>query len=169
MPESNPLLITLSVDTKSQLFFNHLRQKHFPPNINYLDAHLMLFHNLPAGEEKILTDLEVMAAQTGPFTMEVTDVVCIGRGVAYKVVSPHLSALHRQFQQKWQQWLIPQDTQTLWPHITIQNKVDHFAAKELANELGKDFEPFEETATGFQLWEYLAGPWKFLRQFDFQQ
>jgi hypothetical protein len=169
MQATNPLLVTLSIDAKSQLFFNYLRQKHFPENINYLEAHLILFHNLPSNEETITVNLEAMAAQTDTFTMEAANVVCIGRGVAYKIISPQLSAMHKQLQQLWQQWLIPQDTQKLWPHITIQNKVDHFAATALAKELAEDFAPFEITATGLQLWEYLRGPWKFIKQYNFSK
>jgi hypothetical protein len=169
MHSINPLLVTLSIDAKSQLFFNDLRQKHFPENINYLEAHLMLFHNLPPNEEIITIILEKMAAGTGVFTMEAADVVCIGRGVAYKIISPQLLAMHNQLQQLWRQWLIPQDTQKLWPHITIQNKVDHFAATTLAKELAEDFKPFEITATGLQLWEYLGGPWRFVKQYNFSK
>ncbi|AMR33429.1 hypothetical protein A0256_19390 [Mucilaginibacter sp. PAMC 26640] len=169
MQTNNPLLVTLAIDAKSQLFFNYLRQKYFPADINYLDAHLMLFHNLPAAEKSISAELELMARETTTFNMEVTDVACIGRGVAYKIVSPQLSWLHKQLQQQWQRWLIPQDTQKLWPHITVQNKVDHFAAKALAIELAADFEQFEVTATGFQLWEYQGGPWEFISQYNFSK
>ena len=146
-----------------------MRQKHFPSNINYIDAHLMLFHNLPAAESSIIEELEIATEQISTFLLNVADVVCIGRGVAYKIASPKLAIIHSQLQKKWQQWLIPQDRQKLWPHITIQNKVDPLVANMLAKELSEDFEPFEATATGIQLWAYLGGPWEFIKQFNFNR
>lgn len=168
MVTPNPLLITLAIDTKAQLFFNYLRQQHFPPDRNYLDAHLMLFHNLPAGENAITNQLKVLAENTQQFALDITDVVCIGRGVAYKAVSTQLSLMHTQLQKNWKEWLIPQDQQKLWPHITVQNKVEHHTAQALARQLADDFEPFEITGTGLQLWEYQGGPWQFIRAYDFK-
>ena len=47
MAEYSPLILTLQLDAQAFAFFNFLRQKHFPAKINYLDAHLTLFHHLP--------------------------------------------------------------------------------------------------------------------------
>ncbi|RYE24474.1 MAG: VWA domain-containing protein [Sphingobacteriaceae bacterium] len=92
-----------------------------------------------------------------------------GQGIklAYKVASENLSALHKQLQHRWQQWLIPQDKQRLWPHITIQNKVSLEESKALATTLSETFEPFEIYGTGLALWEYQGGPWRFIKNFPF--
>ncbi|WP_204248378.1 hypothetical protein [Hymenobacter sp. PAMC 26628] len=42
-----PLILTLALDTDSQAYFDELRRQHFPAKINYLAAHVTLFHHLP--------------------------------------------------------------------------------------------------------------------------
>ncbi len=83
-------------------------------------------------------------------------------------MSKELIALHLAFQRQWQQWLIPQDKQKLWPHITVQNKDNAEVAKGLQQQLKRDFESFEFYATGLSLWEYLGGPWQFIKDFKFK-
>jgi 2'-5' RNA ligase len=165
---TNPLILTLTLNPEAQRSFNNLRQQYFPPERNFLDAHLSLFHQLPAGEEGVVKTIKSLASEQSPFNMAITEIVSIGNGVAYKVGSEQLQSLHRHLQQQWQQWIIPQDKQKLWPHITIQNKVSPDVAKALINELSTDFKPFEVLATGFSLWEYLGGPWKLVETFAFK-
>ena len=40
-------IITAKLDEKSQQLLNTLRKEHFPAHLNYLDAHLTLFHQFP--------------------------------------------------------------------------------------------------------------------------
>jgi 2'-5' RNA ligase len=167
MTSTNPFLLTLTLDSHAQSFFNELRRQHFPAERNFLDAHLMLFHNLPANESQVLTDIEAIATQTKSFTLLVSEVASIGNGVAYKTESPQLQAIHLNLQKQWQQSLIPQDKNKLWPHITIQNKVKPETAKDLLAQLNVDFEPFDITAIGLDVWEYLSGPWKHQHHFKF--
>lgn len=152
-----PLILTLKLDEESHAFFNKLRTQYFPPERNYLEAHLTLFHQLPASEPAITDVLKQVCIDTIIFEMEVSSIVSIGNGVAYKVESPELQALHKHLQNRWQQWLIPQDRQKLWPHITIQNKTDAHMANQLINNLKVDFKPFNIHALGFKLWEYQGG------------
>ena len=51
---SSVLILTLIIDGEAQNFFNILRQRYFPAERNYLDAHLTLFHNLPGNEPIII-------------------------------------------------------------------------------------------------------------------
>ena len=167
MQNSPPYIVTLLLDDSSAAFFNAQRKKYFPPAINYLSAHLTLFHHLPSTEEKVKDDLQRWAAQTKEFELDVSAVVSIGKGVAYKIESPELIQLHKTMQQAWQQWLKPQDKQKLWPHITVQNKVSPAAAKETLQELQKDFQSFKAQALGFSLWYYEGGPWRFEKNYVF--
>jgi 2'-5' RNA ligase len=166
MPEA-PLILTLKLDPKSQNFFNELRRLHFPPERNYLDAHLTLFHQLPTSECKIVTDIEQWCSGRNAMALQVNGIVSIGNGTAYKIDCEELIALHQYLQIQWQPWLIPQDKQKLWPHITIQNKVNPEKAKTLKEQLLLSFKPFEATGMGLVLWEYLGGPWKMVREFEF--
>ena len=163
-----PLILTLTLDPDAQQFFNQLREAHFPPERNYLAAHLTLFHHLP-GEQRaaIEGELSRRAAALGPLTLAVTGVQFLGRGVAYSLESPAVAELHRELQQQWQPWLTPQDQQRRRPHVTIQNKVDPKVARALHEELSASFQPFEATGRALHLWAYRGGPWESMRQFVF--
>lgn len=161
-----PLILTLAIDSNTQAFFDELRQRHFPPERNFLKAHLTLFHQLPH-EAQIFSHVNDVAAKHAALDLRVSNIVSIEKGVAYKIDCPELKQLHRFLQQQWQQWLTPQDRQSIWPHITIQNKVAPATASALQRELAQSFAPFDATGTGLILWEYLNGPWKQLQYFPF--
>jgi len=164
-----PLILTLTLDAASQTFFDDQRQKYFPAKINYLGAHLTLFHALPGGEEAAIGAYlaEVAAGQPGPLPLQVTGLKFMGRGVMYTLHNPDLPALHRRLQREWQPWLTAQDGQGLRPHITVQNKVDPAVARALLTELEAGFQPFEVQGTGLALWAYRGGPWERRQVFAF--
>ena len=162
-----PLILTLTLDADNQQFFNKLRQKHFPSERNYLDAHLTLFHHLPANEAQLIEDIISATKFFASMNLQVTELKSIGNGVAYKMECDYLMQLHKRLQQQWDKWLIPQDRQKLWPHITIQNKVEPKLAKSLKEKLEESFEPFTATGTGLSLFEYMGGPWNFVKSFAF--
>jgi len=166
IPSPAPLILTLTLDEASQAFFDEQRRQYFPPKINYLSAHLTLFHALPGGEYDAIASYlaEVAAAQSGPLPLRVTGLKFMGRGVMYTLENSTLLALHRRWQQHWQAWLSPQDQQSLRPHITVQNKVDPAVARTLHEELAAGFRPFEVQGTGLALWAYRGGPWEQLAQ-----
>ena len=164
-----PFIVTVALDEGTSSFFNALRKQYFPAAINYIDAHLTLFHHLPSRESSILDDLQNWSCAYAPFSLQITDVKSIGKGVAYKIESPELAQLHKTMQTKWKPWLTPQDCQKLWPHITVQNKVSPAQANETLQILNACFQPLTATALGFQLWTYRGGPWEFFKNFPFQQ
>ncbi len=168
MNDNLPLIVTLLLGDAAFNFFEAQRQRYFPPERNFLQAHLTLFHHLPSTEQKITDDLYEWAQPTKAFEMNITAVASIGKGVAYKIESVELMQLHKTMQQGWQQWLKPQDKQKFWPHITVQNKVSPTMAKETLQELQKDFQPFTAQALGFGLWYYENGPWRFAEEYRFQ-
>ena len=167
--DDSPLILTLSLDEESQTFFDQLREQYFPPERNHLQAHLTLFHHLP-GREK--SDISALLSETSqahePLRMEVDEVKMIGRGVAYRLKSERLVKLHRHMAREWKDWLTPQDQQKLWPHITVQNKVNPAKARKLHAKLSENFEPFSAYGTGLKLWAYQGGPWEWLQTFPFR-
>lgn len=176
MPTSFPpvtadtaLILTLALAPEAQLFFDELRQQHFPKERNYLGAHLTLFHHLPGAEYTAITGyLRQLAAAQAPLPLAVTGLRFMGRGVAYVLECPPLQTLHRAMQTTWQAHLTPQDQQKLNPHVTVQNKVDPAVARSLHQQLAADFQPFETTGIGLHLWAYRNGPWQSLQLFDFE-
>jgi hypothetical protein len=166
--EDRPLILTVQLNEEAFRFFNTLRQQFFPPERNFLSAHLTLFHHLPPNEPNILDEITLQANNNGVLNLAVTDVVSIGKGVAYKIDCPPLQILHKQLQTKWQPWLTPQDRQKLWPHITIQNKVTPAVAQQTLLQVKNGFEAFTAIGTGLSLWAYEGGPWKALHHFPFK-
>ncbi|QHL86015.1 2'-5' RNA ligase family protein [Nibribacter ruber] len=167
--EQTPLILTLSLDPAAQAYFNALRTLHFPPERNYLHAHLTLFHHLTIPEKEIMETVREVCLSQKPFLLEVTGLLPLGRGVAFKLESETLLTFHAQLRQRWLPALTAQDQQKLRPHVTVQNKVTPEAAKALLHKLNGEFKPFTTKATGVMLFKYLNGPWQFLQQFDFNQ
>lgn len=163
-----PIVLTVALDTKSQQFFDTLRQQHFPKERSFLSAHLTLFHHLPGGSyDAIRAQVATLAASEALLPIAVTGVRFMGRGVAYTLENHRLRALYKRVHSQWRAELTPQDQQRLNPHITVQNKVDAAVARELHRELAQDFQPFQATGTGLQLWAYRGGPWEALELFPF--
>lgn len=163
-----PLILTLALDAGSFAFFNGLRQQHFPPERNFLAAHVTLFHHLPGARRPDLIDqLATRCQALPPLQVQVTGLRFMGRGVAYALENDTLQAVHRELQTQWQPALTPQDQQKLRPHVTVQNKVEPKQARALYEQLSADFVPFEATGTGLQLWAYRGGPWEAIQTFDF--
>ncbi|MDQ2793771.1 MAG: 2'-5' RNA ligase family protein [Bacteroidota bacterium] len=164
-----PLILTLALDAPSQAYFNNLRRQHFPPAINYLAAHLTLFHHLPGTElPAVRAHLQAVAQARSPLALAISGLRSLGRGVAFTLENDQLRALHRQLQTDFAPHLTPQDRQKLQPHITIQNKVDPAAARQLLADLQAGFAPFEAVGTGLHLWAYRGGPWESLAEFPFK-
>ena len=160
--QKQPLILTLKLDAESQAFFDAQRKRYFPPERNFLQAHLTLFHQLP--DEDQIYDI-LAAINFKPIELEVTGLMNIGAGVAYKVESKSLKNLHGVLSNAFKDVLIVQDNQGFRPHITIQNKVMPEVARKLLEQLSRDFEEFKITAVGLELWLYLGGPWEWVKTF----
>ncbi|WP_160715094.1 2'-5' RNA ligase family protein [Chitinophaga solisilvae] len=168
MTQPKPMIVTLEIAADDMLFFQQLRDAHFPAHANYLDAHITLFHRLPGGEPAITDTLAKLAARP-PLSLQVNGIVKFTNGIAYTLFSPDLQALHEELQTAFMPWLVRQDKQPLRPHITIQNKVTAFKAAQLHSTLLASFTPFAIQATGFGTWSYLRGPWKALQKINFNK
>ena len=162
-----PLILTVQLDESSQSFFNEKRKQYFPPERNFLSAHLTLFHHLPDEEAIIIQTIEALCVKEKRVELKVTEPKNIGKGVAYKIESQELILLHKKLRKQWISFLTPQDRQGLWPHITIQNKVSAEEADRTLRNVKKSFKPFTAYATGLTLWRYLNGPWQLYQQYSF--
>jgi len=159
-------ILTLSLDAKSQAYFEALRRLHFPPERNQIPAHLTLFHALP-NDTNVLQVLKSEAQREQPFALAVTGMRSLGKGVAYKLESAALLALHARLSKAFAEHLTAQDKQRIQPHIVVQNKVTTAAAHELLQNLQQAFGPMQVQALGMDLWRYMGGPWEFARTFPF--
>ena len=161
-----PLILTLALEDYAFQFFNALRKIYYPAHLNKTDAHLTLFRLLP-NEESIIEKVALIAAQQSVITLQVKEPLRTSTGVAYTIESESLMQLHSKFQHDWEPFLIPQDREELWPHITIQSQASQEAAIELLQFLKDNFSAFEAISTGLQLWENNGGNWKLFREFPF--
>jgi 2'-5' RNA ligase len=159
-------ILTLHLEPTAQAHFDALRQQHFPPARNQIPAHLTLFHQLPESDET-LTILQQSATQQPAFTLQVTGLRSLGRGVAYTLTSPPLLDLHRRLSDCFAPHLIAQDKQRFLPHIVVQNKATSEQARTLLSHLQQNFTAHTIEARGLDLWQYLGGPWQHLRTFPF--
>ena len=168
MSDPAPLILTLALDERSFAFFDGERRRYFPAARNVIPAHLTLFHHLPGEEvDRIRSLLAAVAAAHTPFSVAVTGLRPLGRGVAYKLESSALTVLRADLARRWADWLTPQDAQRFQPHVTIQNKADPAQARALLARLEEAFTPFTVAAEGLHLWRYLGGPWEAVETFRF--
>jgi 2'-5' RNA ligase len=162
-----PLIVTLGLDAGASAFFEALRRAHFPAERNFLSAHLTLFHRLPAAAlPEIRQGLDELSQRAGRCRLEVTGARSIGRGVAFTIRSDQLRRLRDWMAKWWHAWLVPQDRQGFWPHVSVQNKVRPEQADELLRQLGAAFVPFAAQGERLLLWRYRNGPWEALGRYE---
>ena len=81
-----PIIATATMGAADQRFFDALRAAHFPPERNYLAAHITLFHQLPPS---CLDELDRLfrriAADTPPPAAMLREVYSLGQGVAFRI------------------------------------------------------------------------------------
>lgn len=157
---ADPLILTLKLDDASFARFDAERRAYFPATLNFIPAHVTLFHHLPGDERTAVAgDLEREASALAPFDVAVAGLRKLGRGTAYDLGSGDLTALRSRLADRWSGWLTPQDRQGFRPHVTIQNKASPVEARALFDRLDADFAPFTARAEGLLLWRYRGGPW----------
>jgi hypothetical protein len=155
---SQPLILTLQLDSASQTLYDDLRRRYFPPDRNFVPAHLTLFHQLP-DEEDTEQIIRTAASTTSTFALSNPTPRSIGRGVAVFFEARDAEVLHAALLKAFDAHVIPQDRQRLRPHIVIQNKVDSETARQTLPLMG-GISLMEPHAIGFTLWRYLGGPWE---------
>ncbi|MEC9017327.1 2'-5' RNA ligase family protein [Sphingobium lactosutens] len=155
-----PIIVTALMGAADFAWADGLRRAHFPPERNWLGAHITLFHHLPPSAlEEVAGRLKRLGAGPRP-AARLTDVMLLGRGVAYRVESPELLAMRAELADAFAGMLTPQDQAKPRLHITIQNKVTPDAAKALADKLRADFRPRPLVIAGLAAWHYRGGPWE---------
>jgi 2'-5' RNA ligase len=164
-----PIILTLQLDATTSRYFQALRERHFPPERNFINAHLTLFHHLPGSEEAAVVDAVKQAALRTPFSVTAAGVLTLGQGVAIRMQSDELLAVRAQLAQAFAQWLIPQDRASFRPHITIQNKTTPASAALLFNDMRQTFQVFDARAEGIEVWRYLGGPWQAITCIPFSE
>jgi 2'-5' RNA ligase len=164
----SPLILTLKLDPLTFEQVNTLRQQHFPPDRNWIPAHITLFHALPSQQISPISEkLQQVCAQIPPFQIHFADLRFLGKGVALECSSSFLNQLQQDLAQSWTDWLTAQDRQKYRPHITIQNKVLPEQARQLYEQMKQTWHSFNGWGEGLLLWYYRGGSWELAEDFLF--
>lgn len=156
-----PIIMTASMGPADQAWANALRRAHFPPERNVLDAHITLFHHLPgAYEAEAVTRTKALVAEFAAPDATLSELMNLGRGVAYRIHSPGLLAIRDAMADGMHGLLTAQDQGQPKLHITVQNKAEPAAAKALLQQLTAEFAPRPLVITGLALHRYMGGPWE---------
>jgi hypothetical protein len=97
-----------------------------------------------------------------------SDVMLLGKAVAFRVDSPELLSLRDELADAFRGLLIPQDQATPKLHITIQNKVEPLVAKALRAHLLESFRPRPLAISGLSAHYYRDGPWEPIGRWSFR-
>lgn len=163
-----PLIVTAELPEALQSRADQLRQAHYPPERNQLNAHVTLFHALPPSVEKELRDALAQEARARRLPARLEGVMNLGRGTALRLESPPMLALWERLADRFHGLLTPQDEHRPRLHVTIQNKVAPSVAKALQAELAASIEPRDFTFAGLALHRYRGGPWEFVKRWPFR-
>ncbi|WP_411290385.1 2'-5' RNA ligase family protein [Sphingorhabdus sp.] len=164
-----PIIITAEMGKADQAWANGLRRAHFPVERNLVDAHITLFHHLPPSHlPEIKSRLAAIVAEYPAPVAYLTEVMLLGKGVAFRVDSLELLTMRDELADAFRGLLIPQDQATPKLHITVQNKVEPSAAKALHAHLSESFRPRPLAISGFAAHYYRGGPWEQIGRWTFR-
>ena len=164
-----PLIVTALLPKDMAAWATGLRTRYFPPERNYLDAHVTLFHAIPPScAAELGTILKTVAAETAPVSGKLDGLMSLGRGTALKLSSPAMLSIRNRIARRFEGALSAQDQHKPRLHVTIQNKVSSTEAKAVQVELADRIEPREFAFRGLAAFWYRGGPWELVREYPFR-
>jgi len=168
MAEPAPVIVTAQMGKADQAYFDELRTRYFPPERNFVRAHITLFHHLPPTHlPEIKARLADLAREHAPPAAILSGLMLLGRGVAFRVDCPALLQMREELASDLTGLFTPQDQARPRFHITVQNKVEPATAKALFAHLSAGFEPRSLSITGLAAWYYRGGPWEAIQSWKF--
>lgn len=154
------LIVTLQLDPESHDYFTALRTRYFPPERNYLSAHITLFHALPRAELAAVSHaLAKVAGDTAPFPIGFSTLQRWNRGFSVKVDCPELLSVRGKLAGGFAPLLSAQDRQKYQPHLTLMNKAEEAQARLAYETFSAAWVPRQARALGLELHTYANGPW----------
>ncbi len=164
-----PIIITADMGKTDQAWANGLRRAHYPAERNYIDAHITLFHHLPPSHlPEIKSRLAGLVKDYPAPAAYLSDVVLLGKAVAFRIDSPELLAMRDELADSFRGLLIPQDQAPPKLHVTVQNKVAPPVAKALHAQLLGSFHPRPLAISALSAHYYRDGPWEHIGRWAFR-
>jgi len=169
MNANAPIIMTALMGDNEFAWANRLRQQHFPPERNFLDAHITLFHHLPSIQlPEIKNRVKEMVKTYAKPEAWLREVMHLGRGVAYRIECEGLANIRDEMAEYFTGLLTPQDQARPRLHVTVQNKVAPPISKALYQQLSEVFEPRRFIIKGLALYYYRGGPWEGIGKYPFR-
>ena len=165
---AGPLIVTAELGPADFAWLDGLRRQHYPAERNRVPAHLTLFRSLPPASEGEVRRVLGRASATAAPRAILSGPMDLGGGVALRVRSDDLDALREAMVDHFHGLLTPQDSGGWVPHVTIQNKVERGAARQLLHTLETQFEPRPLNVRGLLLFRYDDGAWEALGGYRFR-
>jgi 2'-5' RNA ligase len=159
-------VVTLRMDEVTFARLELLRRRYFPPDINFLPAHLTLFYAL-TDEQVARLPAACPGLTDKSIPLHFVQPTLIGHGVAIQVARGEPSDLHARMIEVLGHGLTRQDRQPFRPHVTIQDKVTRPTAKATLLELAHGFSPWAGLGIGLDVWRYFGGSWAPQRYLSF--
>lgn len=148
-------VVTARLDPASFASLDEFRKKYFPPERNFLSAHVTLFHQAPP---------EILSAvpPSFPLMIEFQESFFMGHGFGIRTKCDELSRWKKNcLNHPWE--FTSQDRNNSRLHVTIQNKVSPEQAREDFRNFSGTWKPFAGSISGIDVWIYRNGPWEFFR------
>ena len=164
-----PIIVSALFGDEDFAWLDAQRRQYFPPERNFITAHLTLFHHLPPStaaelKQRLTAETRGIAAPAA----RLAGVMSLGRGTAYRVEAPELAAIRARLADAFAPLLTPQDAAGWRPHVTIQNKVAPEEARALHAALAAGFTLRPLRIKGLASWWYRGGPWEPLSRHMFR-
>ena len=97
MTSPAPFIVTAELPPDVFAWAEGLRRAHFPPERNWLSAHVTLVHAFaPSLREELVGVLKVQAARHAPPAASVTGLMNLGRGTALDIRSPGMLGIRQE-------------------------------------------------------------------------
>ncbi|WP_374419082.1 2'-5' RNA ligase family protein [Novosphingobium arvoryzae] len=158
---SQPFIVTAELPPDLFKWADALRRTHFPPERNWLQAHVTLFHSFaPSLRRELPALLARIAAELAAPSARIDGLMDLGQGTALAIASPPMLAIRERIAEHFHGALTAQDQHPPRLHITIQNKVTREAARALQAELGRALESRRFRFTGLGLHLYCNPHWQ---------
>ncbi len=169
MQASQPFILTAELPDDIFQWADALRKNHFPPERNWLKAHVTLFHALaPSLREELRDKVSRIASIQAAPAAKISGLLNLGRGTALAIESPGMLAIRQDIAEHFHGCLTAQDQHKPRLHITIQNKVESAAARALQNCLGPEIKPRDFRFKGLGLHLYCGPHWQSLDRWSFR-
>ncbi|MCJ1444736.1 MAG: hypothetical protein MMC23_005238 [Stictis urceolatum] len=162
-------ILALHTDSEHHKTMTALRNKHFPPRINKLEAHIALFRALPGSElSRIKQDISDIASLKQSFSISASQPFRMGKGVGIRISHTEpAKTIFEELKQRWEPFLSQQD-RSFKAHYTIQNKVDdESVVDDTIKDVKEHFRGSNGTVQGLSLYKYDRGYWRKEQNFPF--